>query len=100
MSLEQKISVDSSSDAVEIHMTAREGSYTPPARALLFKIHAQRQAPSSVTADGQALEQKVSMDALEKASSGWVYDEDTNVVTVKIADSGHGTAIRAALSAH
>ncbi|HXJ92265.1 MAG TPA: glycoside hydrolase family 31 protein [Terriglobia bacterium] len=100
VSLEEKISVESSADAVAVHMSARQGSYTPPARALVFKIHAQRQAPSNVTADGQALEQKASMEALEKAGSGWAYVQDRNELAVKISDSGHGTAIRAALSTH
>jgi alpha-glucosidase len=74
VSLQQKISVKSSSDTVEVHMTAREGSCTPPARALLFRIHVQRQAPWGVIANWQALEQKASMDALEKAGSRWAYD--------------------------
>ena len=77
-------------------MTAREGSYTPPARALLFWIHVQRQAPSGVTADGQALEQKALMDALEKAGSGWAYDANTNQVGVKVPGSGRGAGIRVA----
>lgn len=99
VSLEQKVSMDASRDTLEIHMTARQGSYAPPPRKLLFKIHAERQEPSSVAADGQTLERKTSMDALDKTSSGWTYDEDGNVVSVKIPDSSQRTAIRLAFAA-
>jgi len=96
--LKQKVSVAPSQDAVEIKLTAREGSYTPPSRALLFKVHAERVEPSGVTSDGQALARQGSLEGLGKAESGWVYDEVQNVVAVKIPDSGRGTAIRIALA--
>ncbi|HEY6290624.1 MAG TPA: glycoside hydrolase family 31 protein [Terriglobia bacterium] len=97
VSLRQRISVDRSRDAIEIRMTAREGSYSPPARALVFKIHAERREPAGVTAGGQALGQQPSPEALGKAGSGWAYDEDGNLVSIKIPDSGRGTAIHIAL---
>jgi alpha-glucosidase len=99
VSLRQKISVDRSRDAIEIRMTAREGSYSPPSRALVFSIHAERREPSGVTADGRTIEQQPATEALQKAGSGWAYDEDGNLVSIKIPDSGHGTAIHVALGA-
>ena len=99
LSLRQKVTVESSRAALEIRMTAREGSYSPPARALLFKIRAERREPAGITADGQALERQASAEALEKAGSGWAYDEDENVAAIKLPDSGRGTAIHVDLGA-
>jgi len=66
VSLRQKITVEPSRDALEIRMTARQGSYAPPTRSLLFKIHVERKEPSGVTADGQALEHQSSTETLER----------------------------------
>ena len=97
LSLQQKISIEPRRDAIEIRLTARQGSYTPPPRALLFKIHAERQEPSSVTADGQVLERQSSIEALQK-TSGWAYDEFAGAVAVKVPDSGRAVTIQVALN--
>jgi hypothetical protein len=97
VSLRQRITVQPAGDAIEIRMTAREGSYTPPARALMFKVHAERQEASSVTAGGQTLERQSSPEALEKAASGWTYDEAENTIAIKVRDSGAETAVHVVL---
>jgi alpha-glucosidase len=96
--LKQKISVDPAAAAVTITLSARQGSYRPPSRALLFKVHAERDEPSGVTAEGQALARQSSMDGLQKADSGWAYDENENLVAVKVPDSGQGVTIHIALA--
>ena len=97
VSLRQKVSVKAERDAIEIRMAAREGSYAPPARALIFKIHAERQEPSTVTAGGQALDHQSSMDALEKSGTGWTYNEPDNMIAIKIHDLGAATSLHVAL---
>jgi alpha-glucosidase len=96
-SLRQKITVTPSRDGIDINITAREGSYAPPARALVFKVHAEREMPESVTAGGQALARTSSMEALDGAGSGWTYDLGANLVAVKIPDSGAGASIHIAI---
>ncbi|HEV2425348.1 MAG TPA: TIM-barrel domain-containing protein, partial [Terriglobia bacterium] len=96
-SLTQKITETPSRDAIDIRLTAREGSYTPPSRSLVFKVHAERATPTSVTAGGQSLQQAFSIDALDRDGSGWTYDAGANLVAVKVPDSGQEMAIHIAL---
>lgn len=96
-SLRQKITVTPARDGIDINITAREGSYAPPSRALVFKVHAERETPESVTAGGQTLARTSSMEALDGANSGWTYDPNANLVAVKIPDSGEGANIHIAI---
>jgi alpha-glucosidase len=96
--LRQKITLEPGHDAIEIRVTGRQGSYTPPARALMFKVHAQRSQPSAVTAAGQTLGPQASIEALESAGSGWAYNEADNTIAIKIRDSGTDTAVHIALN--
>lgn len=96
-SLRHKITVEPARDALEIRLSAREGSYVPPARALVFKVHAERVTPAGVTFGGQALRQAAGMDELSRASSGWAYDEDENMLAIKIPDSGREATLHVAL---
>jgi alpha-glucosidase len=100
--LRQRIRVTLFQDAIEIRLPRREGSYTPPSRSLVFKIHAERETPTSVTASGATsapapLQQTSSVEALYKAASGWAYDPDASLVAVKIPDSGQEASIRVAI---
>jgi len=96
-SLRQKITVTPSRDAIDISMTAREGSYAPPPRELVFKVHAEREMPQSVTADSGTLARAASNEALEASGSGWTYDPDQNRVTVKLPDSGRAADVHIAI---
>jgi alpha-glucosidase len=95
-SLRQKITVTPSGGGVEISLTAREGSYKPPSRALMFKVHAERESPATVTEGGHVLERAPSLEALDAATAGWTYDPDANFVAVKIPDSDGGASIHLA----
>jgi alpha-glucosidase len=96
-SLRQKITVTHSRDVIDISMTAREGSYAPPSRSLVFKIHAEREMPQSVTADGGMLTRAASTEALDGSGSGWTYDPDQKLVTVKVPDSGRAADVHIAI---
>jgi alpha-glucosidase len=98
VSLRQKITLESGRDAIEIRVTGRRGSYTPPARAFMFKVHAERREPSSVRVGGQTLDSQSSIEALESAGSGWAYDEAGNTIAIKVRDSGAETAVQVALT--
>jgi hypothetical protein len=93
VSLQQRLTVTQQDRGLRIEISAREGSYTPPARSLVFKIHGERTQPRQVEVGREHLAAQSSVEALEGASQGWAYDEATNVVWLKIPD--RGVALRA-----
>lgn len=92
----ERISVLHSPLGLTVALSARQGSYQPPARSLLLQIHAQRIAPGSVTLNGQALERENSPDVRQEADRGWSYDAFKNVVSVKFPDTGAAATVQLA----
>lgn len=88
----EKVSVLADQTGVTVRVGARQGSYEPPARSLVLKIHAVRDAPPEVLLNGHPLPK------LEqpKAARGWGYDDSSNVVWVKFPDRGTAAEIRLA----
>jgi len=84
--LRERLSVDAEPHALTLSVSAREGSYTPPARSMEFEVHHQRTRPHSVETDGQALADLASKAALDESPSGWCYDEENNIVWIKFPD--------------
>jgi alpha-glucosidase len=96
VSLRQTFTARVEGQGVEVETTAREGTYVPPERALVIKIHGQKLPPRLVTAAGRELSKLGSLNTLEKAPEGWTYDDDANVVWIRVPD--HGTALKLALA--
>jgi alpha-glucosidase len=96
VSLLQHLTVTQQDDSVGIDISAREGSYTPPARSFVLKIHGERKAPQQVEAGGRTLPAQVSLKALEGVNEGWAFDEAAHVVWLKVSD--RGTAMRARIA--
>jgi alpha-glucosidase len=94
ISLVQRVSASETSQGVSISVSARQGSFQPAARALVFKVHAQRVLPRSVELGGKALHAAASVEALESAADGWAFDSLQNVVWIKSPDTGAAMTIQ------
>jgi alpha-glucosidase len=88
VSLRQRVSVSTEHRGIAIDISAREGSYTPPLRSLVLKVHNKRTQPREVEVGGDTLEHLGSNKALDDSHSGWFYDEEDCVVWVKLPDRG------------
>jgi len=93
--LREQVSSGERDDTVALHLSAREGSYTPPARSLMFKVHAVRTRPRKVEINGRAPQAYPSIAAMTGALEGWVYDELAMTVSIKLQD--RGIAVSAAI---
>lgn len=93
VSLQQRLTVTQQPRGLNIEISTREGSYTPPARSLVLKVHGERTQPRQVEVGGEELVPQSSVKALEAASQGWAYDEATDTVWLKTPD--RGVALRA-----
>jgi len=93
--LREQVSSGERDDTVALHLSAREGSYTPPARSLMFKVHAVRTRPRKVEINGRAPQAYPSIAAMTGALEGWVYDELAMTVAIKLQD--RGIAVSAAI---
>lgn len=94
--LRQKFNVTQEADGMRIEISAREGSFRPPKRSLVIKIHNQRVEPRQVTVAGGAVPQQARVKALQKTLQGWAYDENANVVWIRVPDQG--TALKFVVS--
>jgi alpha-glucosidase len=93
-SLTEKVGVTAGQEELSIVVSARQGSYTPPARSVIFAVHAERQLPKSVKVNGHQLAGQATEKAFENASSGWIYDGDKNILSIKVPDDGRPLAAR------
>lgn len=93
VSMQERVTVTSTAVGITLAVSAREGSYIPPPRSLVFKIHGQRTRPTGVEARGQALEAQSTAGSLDRAELGWAYDEGANIVWVKVPDSAAALTI-------
>lgn len=98
--LSEHLEVSENDRGITISGSAREGSYEPPARSLLFNIHAQRHVPARVEVGNGTLDRSTSLEALQKASQGWIYDENANVVSVKLPDQEKAFTARIGFNNH
>jgi hypothetical protein len=91
--LHESITVVDSDQGTIIKATDLSGKFTPPARSLLVKVHAQTGAPKAIKLNGQELETVSSVDALVKAAAGEVYDSANKVLYVKFKDTNAPFAV-------
>lgn len=92
--LEEKLSVASSPRSVELQLSAREGQYIPAPRSLEFEVHAQRDLPASVKVDGKSLGDQMTAESLARASQGWSFDPNRDIVWIRVLDSGKAMTAR------
>jgi alpha-glucosidase len=90
--LKEQISASETSAELTVRISARQGSYQPPARSLVLKIHAIRLRPSEVVVDGHPLQPQSSLDSINRARGGWTYDSDRDTLSIKVEDHAPLTA--------
>jgi alpha-glucosidase len=90
----QKVRVVRQETQVSVDISARQGSYAPPDRALVLKIHAIQKAPRSVVVDGNALNLASDPEALSRMTEGAAYDVDGRAVWIKLRDRAAGLQAR------
>jgi hypothetical protein len=81
---------------VGVEISARQGSFTPPKRSLVIKVHGQKVQPRQVTVAGGEIAGQASVKALQGASEGWAYDEDADIVWIRVPDLGTGVKVEIA----
>lgn len=94
VSLDERLSATESAGEVNITISSPAGSYKPPARSLMFKIHAHRNFPHGVEIDGKPANALHSVSDLDKAAEGWSFDETNSVVWIKTPDQGTSMTTR------
>jgi alpha-glucosidase len=82
----ETVSVHDEAATVSVGIAAPEGSYRPPSRSLVLKIHGVGTAPRQVQVDGRKLAVVASPEPLEKSTEGAAYDARARVVWVKTPD--------------
>jgi alpha-glucosidase len=82
----ETVSVDDLGGTVKVEISGREGSYHPPSRSLVLKIHGFPGAPHRVELDGRELTLMASPDLLEKLKEGAAFDGETKAVWIKTPD--------------
>ena len=82
----ETVSVHDQDSTVSVGMSAREGTYKPPARSVVLKIHGVVAAPHHVQVDRRELAVVGSPEMLEKSTEGAAYDSKARVVWVKTPD--------------
>lgn len=92
----QQLTARQDAQGVRVEISARQGSYVPPKRSLLVKVHAQPASPAAVRVGSDALPSFASADALEKAATGWSFDADAHLLWVKLPDQGSTMTIEVA----
>jgi alpha-glucosidase len=92
VSLRQQLTARQEARGVGVEISAREGSFTPPQRSLVVKIHAQKVQPRQVNVAGGEIAGQASVQALQGVSEGWAYDGDAGVVWIRVPD--RGTAVK------
>jgi len=82
----ETVSVDDQGGTVKVAISGRDGSYNPPSRFLVLKIHGLQIAPRQVVVDGRELTVMPSPDLLEMSREGAAYDSKTRTVWIKTPD--------------
>ncbi len=90
----RRIAAGESEAGVTIRISPREGTYSPPARSLVLKVHAQFAPPDRVRAEGQPVKAETSFDLLKNAEGGWYYNPQTATVWVKLPDQAAAMTVR------
>ena len=80
------ISSTLSASAYNLNINKPQGKFIPTTHGYMAKIHWDKDAPSTITENGQAIKKASNADALQNAS-GWYYDNDAKVLWIKTIHS-------------
>lgn len=84
--LRDRLTANDQPNSLTLSVSARQGTYTPPARAMQFAVHHQRTRPQNVTLNSQGLARVDSKAALKDASRGWFYDDESDILWIRFPD--------------
>jgi len=79
---------------LDFGISARSGTYAPPSRHFMVKVHRWSTAVNSVKLNGNPLTQYLSLPSLESAPSGYYYDAAADIVYARFPDSGSAQRLR------
>jgi len=82
----ETVNVDDAEGMVKVEISGRDGSFQPPSRSLVLKIHGLPCAPRHVELDGRELAILASPDLLEELKEGAAYDTESRAVWIKTPD--------------
>jgi alpha-glucosidase len=86
--LRQRITWSQQAGGADLHLSAREGRYTPAARSLVFRVHHVRNKPRTVEINGRAFNVLPTLQAAARPAEGWTYDDDGLTVSIRVPDEG------------
>ncbi|HEV2351967.1 MAG TPA: glycoside hydrolase family 31 protein [Terriglobia bacterium] len=94
ISMDERVSATESASQVNLTISSPVGSYKPPARSIMFKVHAQRNPPHDVDIDGKPVNALQTVSDLNKANEGWSFDQINNVIWIKTPDRSKAMTAR------
>ncbi len=89
----RKVSVEPRPEGVSIDISSPEGSFRPPKRSLVLRIHLQANPPRTVAVGATQIPQQASDKALQDATKGWLYDADSRTIRVKFPDEQTASSV-------
>jgi alpha-glucosidase len=84
--LRQRISVESSPERVSVKISQRQGSFHPPKRSIVVRVHLQASEPRAVKVGNMEVSRHASVKAFQESAMGWMYDVDSKTAWVKFTD--------------
>ena len=84
--LRKRISISQHENGIRLEISSPEGSYIPPPRSLVFKIHGWEFLPKSIRLGNEIMEILPSTAALDKTATGAAYDAETQILWLKAPD--------------
>ncbi len=92
----EKISVEETAGGVSVAISAPEGSFRPPKRSLVIRVHLQNISPRGVTLPAPHFRSRPPARHLQESASGWMYDADSRTVWIKFPDTEMATSVNIA----
>jgi alpha-glucosidase len=89
----QTVSVEPRPEGVSIDISSPEGSFRPPKRSLVLRIHLQANPPRTVAVGATQIPQQASDKALQDATKGWLYDAESRTIRVKFRDEQTASSV-------
>ena len=75
-------------------VSARRGTHAPPCRSVVSATHRKLNPLGPVNVDGNALKAQATQKEFERATPGWFYASDKNILCIKVPDEGWSATAR------
>ncbi len=90
----QSVQVRDDGEQIQVSVSTREGSYAPPVRSLVLKVHGLGRPPQMVVVDERTLQVGSDPEALAPIAEGAEYEAATATVWIKTPDPATGLESR------